>query len=91
MAAGTGKGKIVLVDREVIKRGAREDLRGALECTDRWAVDWYAFVNMEDGEEGCRKIEEWSNEGESLDDLSLKLVQNILRSNSKKGLKICRK
>ena len=91
MAAGRGKVKTVIVDREVIKRGAREDLRGAWECTDSWVMDWYAFVNREDGEEGWRKIEEWNNEGESLDDLSLKLVQNILRSNSKKGLKTCRK
>ena len=49
MAAGRGKVKTVIVDREVIQRGAREDLRGAWECTDRWAVDWYAFVNREDG------------------------------------------
>ena len=91
MAAGRGKVKTVIVDREVIKRGAREDLRGAWECTDRWAVDCYAFVDREDGEEGWRKIEEWSNEGESLDDLSLKLVQNVLCSNSKKGIKTCRK
>ena len=59
MAAGRGKVKTVIVDREVIKRGAREDLRGAWECTDSWVMDWYAFVNREDGEEGWRKIEEF--------------------------------
>ena len=64
-AAGRQKYGIlnVRVDREVLRRGAREDLRGAWwDCTDyegSWRVDW-KNVDREEGHEGWGRIEMWS-------------------------------
>ena len=67
-AAGRGKKvRDILVDKEVIKRGAREDLRKAWDSTEEWG-HWVVggeAVDRGEGEEGWRRIEMWNNgEGE---------------------------
>ena len=74
-AASRGKHGIrnVGVDREVLRRGAREDLRGAWwDCTreggrwqvvegDMWWQEEGQIVYRREGHEGWGRIERWSN------------------------------
>ena len=64
LAIAVGRGRVcgsVTTDNQVIRRGAREDLRSVWDCTvGGWNVN-YEYLSKDDGEEGWRRIEEWNN------------------------------
>ena len=75
LAMAVGRGRVcgtVSTINQVIRRGAREDLRRVWDCTvGGWEVNG-EYLSRDDGEEGWRRIEEWNNgEGESLDLMDL--------------------
>ena len=76
--AMSGREKVcgtVTTHNQVIRRGAREDLRRVWDCTlGGWNVNW-EYLSRDDKEEGWRRIEEWNNgEGKSLDIIDLNLI-----------------
>ena len=71
LAMAVGRGRVcgsVTTNNQIIRRGAREDLRRVWDCTvGGWHVNW-EYLSRDDKEKGWRRIEEWINgEDKNLD------------------------